>query len=373
MKIKAAVCRVAGAPFSIEELELAEPKEHEVQIKMLATGFCHSDLSFWTGHLNITRPIVLGHEACGLVEKVGPGVTKVQPGDRVVAVWMAPCGECFQCLRGHPIICEGPMWQNFGNAVLLDGTSRMTDKQGKPVGMAEFIAGFATHTIIPEMSAVRIPDHIKLPPEQLCQLGCSVVTGWGSIVNVAQAVEGTSIGIWGCGGVGLNAIRWAAIRHCYPIIAVDLMGWKRDLAMEFGATHFVDSSKQDPVPLAKELTSGLGLQIVMEVIGDPGAQVQSWWALRSGGTMVCVGLTQEGSITPIPLTFLPVHLKTIRGSLYGDSHPLEDIPTMAEIMNTGLLKTDKLITRLITLEQLGEAKEAMEENRILGRWVVKFD
>jgi S-(hydroxymethyl)glutathione dehydrogenase/alcohol dehydrogenase len=373
LKIKAAVLREFKAPLSIEELELADPKEHEVQIKMLATGLCHSDMAFWDHSLNTVLPQVLGHEACGVVERVGPGVTKVKPGDRVVGVWVAPCGNCYQCLRGNVVICEGPSWGHFGNAVLLDGTSRLTDKNGKPVGMAEFIAGFATHSVLPEVCAIKVPDHIKLPPEQLSQLGCSVLTGWGAVVNVAQANEETTVGIWGCGGIGLNTIRNAALRNCYPIMAVDIKDSKRDVALEFGATHFVNCTKEDPVEVAKKLTGGLGLNLVMEAIGDTGAQLQAWWALRSGGKMVCIGLTPEGSETKLPLTFLPVHIKTIRGCLYGDSHPAEDVPIMAELMNKGLLKTDKLISRTIKLEQINEAGDAMRSHDIIGRWVIKYD
>jgi Zn-dependent alcohol dehydrogenase len=373
MKIKAAVLREYWKPLTVEELELADPREHEVQVKMLATGFCHSDCGFWEGTYNMPTPIVIGHEACGIIEKVGPGVTKLKPGDRVIGVWIAPCGQCYQCMRGRPVLCEGPMYGHFGKGELLDGTTRMTDKNNKPVAMAEFIAGFATHSILPEACAVRVADHIQLPPEQLCQLGCSVVTGWGSMINSAKIQEGNSIGIWGCGGIGLNAIRWAALRHCDPIMAVDIKESKRNIAMEFGATHFVDCNKEDPVVVAKHLTGGLGLDFVAEAAGDPGAQVQAWWSLRSGGSLIAIGITPQDSVTNIPLTFLPVHIKTIKGTLYGDSHPTEDVPVMAELMNKGLLKTDKLITRKIRLEQINEAIEAIRAHDIIGRWVVTFD
>lgn len=372
MKVKAAVLRQIGAPMSIEELELAEPKEHEVQVKYLACGFCHSDLSFWVGHLNTTLPQVLGHETCGVVEKVGPGVTSLKPGDRVVGVWMVPCGHCYQCLRGRPNICEGTI-QQFSNGVLLDGTSRFTDSKGKMVRHCGFVAGFATHSVLPDIAAIRVPDHIKVPPEQLCQLGCSVLTGWGCISNVANLRENDTIGIWGCGGVGLNAIRAAALRHCRLIVAVDLNGSKKNIAMEFGATHFIDCSKTDPIPIVQKLTGGFGLEFAMEAIGDPGAQVQAWWSLRGGGTLIAIGITPEGSTTNLPLTFLPPHIKTIKGALYGNTHPIEDIPIMAELMGQGVLKTDKLITRIIKLEQLDEARKAMLAHEILGRWVVKYD
>jgi S-(hydroxymethyl)glutathione dehydrogenase/alcohol dehydrogenase len=372
MKVKAAVCRKYGAPLSIEELELADPKEHEVQVKLLACGFCQSTLHCWMGQLPLPLPMVLGHEACGMVEKVGPGVTKLKPGDRVIGCWMVPCGKCFQCLRGHPNLCEGNI-EFFRSGDLLDGTSRFRDRNGGDVKMDAFIAGFSTHSIFPEIGAIRVPDHIKLPPEQLCLLGCAVLTGWGSVVNVAKASEGTSIGIWGCGGIGLNAVRAASVRNCKPIVAVDLEISKRDIALEFGATHFIDSSKHDPIPIIQELTNGAGLEYAVEAIGDPGAQVQAWWSLRMGGTLIATGVTPADSTTNLPLTYAPLQAKSIRGTLYGEAHPTEDIPVFLELMNTGILKTDKLVTRTIKLEELDEARRAMLAREIVGRWVVKYE
>jgi Zn-dependent alcohol dehydrogenase len=193
------------------------------------------------------------------------------------------------------------------------------------------------------------------------------------VVNVAQAREGNSIGIWGCGGIGLNAIRFAALRNCYPIFAVDLEVSKRDIAMEFGATHFIDSSKDDPIPIIKELTGGEGLEFAIEATGDPGAQVQAWYAIRSNGMVVAIGITPINSVTNIPMFYAPLHAKTIRGTLYGETHPTEDLPSLMEVMNTGILKTDKLITKLIKLEELGKAQKAILNREIIGRWVIIYD
>jgi Zn-dependent alcohol dehydrogenase len=351
---------------------MAEPREHEVQVKHLACGFCHSDLHAWLGEVPTTLPMVFGHEACSLVEKVGPGVTSVKPGDRVIGCWMVPCGTCYQCLRGRPNICEGNM-PYFLAGNLLDDTSRLKDRNGERVCMGLFISGFATHSILPEIGAIRVPDHIKLPPEQLCQLGCSIVTGWGSIVKTANACEGTSVGVWGCGAIGLNTIRFAALRNCNPIVAVDLEASKRDIALEFGATHFIDSSKDDPIPIIKELTDQAGLEYVVEAIGDPGAQVQAWWALRNGATLIITGITPEDSTTGLPLCYGTLQAKTIRGSLYGEAHPTEDLPNLMNVMSSGALKTDKLVTKLIKLEDIEEARRAMLEREIVGRWVIKYD
>jgi S-(hydroxymethyl)glutathione dehydrogenase/alcohol dehydrogenase len=372
MKIKAAVLRRYEVPMEIEELELAEPREHEVQVKMLACGFCHSDYSVWKGYIPQDVPMVPGHEACAVVEKIGPGVTKLKPGDRVIGCWMVPCGCCYQCRRGHPNLCDTSK-VFFQNGNLLDGTSRLTDKNGKRVGLGSFVAGFATHSIMPDIGAIKVPDHIKLPPEQLSQLGCSVATGWGAIVNVAQAREGNSIGIWGCGGIGLNAIRFAALRHCNPIVAVDLEKSKRNIAMEFGATHFVDSSKEDPIPIIKDLTGGEGLEFAVEATGDPGAQVQAWYSIRANGMIIAIGIAPLNSVTNIPMFYAPLHSKTIRGTLYGEAHPTEDLPNLMEVMNTGILKTDKLVTKLIKLEDIGKVQQAIANREVIGRWVIKYD
>jgi len=243
----------------------------------------------------------------------------------------------------------------------------------KRVGLGSFVAGFATHSVMPEIGAIHVPDHIKLPPEQLCQLGCSVATGWGSVVNVAKVREGDSIGVWGCGGIGLNAIRFAALRNCNPIVAVDLEASKHDIALEFGVTHFVDSTKDDPIPIVKELTGGAGLQYAIEATGDSGAQVQAWYAIRSGGILVAIGITSIDSTTAIPMFYAPLHAKAIVGTLYGETHPTEDLPSLMEVMNTGILKTDKLVTRLITLDDLDEAREAILNRKVIGRWVIKYD
>jgi S-(hydroxymethyl)glutathione dehydrogenase/alcohol dehydrogenase len=256
---------------------------------------------------------------------------------------------------------------------MLDGTSRFSDKNGNFIGHGGFIAGFATHSVLPEIAAIKVPASIKAKPEHLCQLGCSILTGWGSVTNAANLRENDSIAIWGCGGVGLNAINAASKRNCRLIIAVDLNGKKEAIARQFGATHFIDSSKTDPVPVIKELTGGFGLEFAMECIGDPGAQVQAWWSLRSGGQLICIGITPEGSITQINLSFMPPHINVIKGALYGNTHPIEDIPYMAQLMSEGVLKTEKLVTRLIKLEQLEEARQAMHAHEIMGRWVVKYD
>lgn len=177
----------------------------------------------------------------------------------------------------------------------------------------------------------------------------------------------------GCGGIGLNAIRFAALRNCNPVVAVDLEASKRDIAMEFGATHFIDSSKTDPIPIIQGLTDGEGLEYAVEATGDPGAQVQAWYAIRANGMVVAIGIPSIDSVTEIPMFYAPLHAKTIRGTLYGETHPTEDLPSLMEVMNTGVLKTDKLVSRLIKLDDLEEVMKAVEDRRVIGRWVIEYD
>jgi len=370
MKAKAAVLREFGKPVSIETIELADPKANEVMVRVMATGFCHSDLHVFLGEIPVPLPIVLGHETAGVVEKVGPGVTKVKPGDRVVCVWMVPCGKCFQCLNGRPNICEGH-FTPFLNGQLLDGTSRMTGEDGNPIGQAFFVSGFSTYTVVPEDGV--IPLHKDIPFEQACQLGCSVPTGWGSVVNVAGVKAGTTVAVFGCGAIGLNIIRAAHLRHANPIIAVDLEGAKEEIAREMGATHFINSSKEDPVPRIQELTGGAGVEYAFEAIGDPGAIIQAWWCLRMGGRLIIPGITPAEATTNLPLMLLPLHAKGIIGTLYGEIKPAVDIPRLIDLMATGALKTEKLVTRKIKLEQINEAAEAMLQRRVQGRWVIMME
>ncbi len=370
MKIKAAVLREFNVPWSIEELELADPKAGEVLIRNVATGFCHSDLHVQLGEIPVPLPIVLGHEAASVVEKVGPGVTQLKPGDRVACSWMIPCGHCFQCLKGQGNICEG----NFGPFLggnLLDDTKRLKDKQNNEVGTAFFVGGFATHQVVPEAGVHKIPDALSL--EEACYLGCCVPTGVGTAQNVANAGIGTSFAVYGMGAVGLYTILGAAQRKAYPIIAVDLEESKKAMAMEFGATHFIDSSKVDPVEKIKELTDGLGVEYCAEAIGDPGAIIQCWWSIRQGGSVIVPGITPAGKTTNLDLMLMPLQAKKIIGTLYGEINPPVDLPKLAALAVTGELKTKQITTKKIKLEDINVAAEAMVNRKIIGRWQIMFD
>lgn len=369
MKVKSAVLREFNKPVTIEELELADPKANEVMVKVVATGFCHSDVHVLLGEIPVPLPMVLGHETAGIVHKVGPGVTRVKEGDRVVCSWMVPCGKCDWCLKGHGNLCQG----NFGpflSGYLLDNTSRLTDKAGKEVRQAFFISGFSTYTVCPEGGLIKIPDGIKT--EDACFMGCCIPTGYGSVVYSAQAKGTDSIAVWGMGGVGLYAIRGAAMINAYPIIAVDLEASKEKLAREFGATHFVDSSKDDPVKKIMELT-GTGVDVAIECIGDPGAQIQAYWSITPAGQVILPGITPGDSTTNFPMMLTSFHEKKLIGCLYGGIKPTFDIPRLFGMQSRGLFKVDKLVSKKMKLEDINSATESMLKREIMGRWIIMMD
>ncbi len=369
MKIKAAVFREARKPNSIEERELEPPKAKEVLVKWAYTGYCATDLHIVLGDLPFTPPFVAGDEAAGIVEEVGLGVTKLKKGDHVVASWMAPCGECPQCLKGLGHLCTGNALY-FGEGLMLDGTSRIKDKEGRMVRHSFFVSGFADYGVVPEISA--IPVKKDFPLEYACLMGCCIPTGWGSVLNTANIQPRDSVAVFGLGGIGLNVLRACVLRQAYPVIAVDIEENREDLAREFGATHFICNSKEDPVPRIQEITSG-GAQFAFEAVGDPGAIIQAWWSLAMRGKLIVPGMTPFDETTNLPLFLLAVHEKSIVGSLYGSMCADIDIPRLVDLAAHHDLKLDKLVTNRFTLEQINDVAEKMHKRQILGRWVLAWD
>ncbi len=368
MKMKAAVLREFGKPVTIEEVHLAPPKEKEVLVRTAFTGFCQSDLHFLRGRVNFGLPGVIGHEAAGVVEEIGPGVTSVRKGDHVVTTWLVPCGTCPECVNGQAYICRKSV-EIFHLGLLPDGTSRLTDSKGRQLGHQTFVSGFAEYMVVPEAGAVKVSD--DLPLDQACFLGCCLPTGFGAVYNGAGVKPGESVAIWGMGGVGLNVVRGAKLRSAYPIIGIDLEGHKEAIAREFGVTHFINSSKEDPVPVVKELTGG-GAKYTFEVIGDPGAVLQACWAIALGGKHIQIGICPPTEMTPIPLTFLTAHCNSIVGTQYGMIQTHRDIPTFAAMALRGELLLDKLVTKKFKVEDINDVAEAMKQRQILGRWVCEW-
>jgi Zn-dependent alcohol dehydrogenase len=369
MKIKAAVLREAHKPYSIEELELEPPRAGEVLVKYAYTGYCHSDLHLQLGEIPIAMPLVAGHECAGVVQEVGPGVTHVKKGDHVVGTWMVPCGVCPACRRGMGNICSGS-FEYFLAGKMLDGTSRIKDKDGKEVLHGNFVSGFSDYSVIPAGGCIPVPK--EMPLEFACLMGCCVPTGWGTVTNTANIQPGDSVAVYGLGGVGLNILRAAVMRHANPVIAVDLEASKESLAKEFGATHFICNANEDPCPKIQEITGG-GVQFAFEAIGDPGAIIQAWWSTGIGGKVIIPGITPFDQTTNIPLMLLPLHQKAIMGNLYGSISTHLDIPRLIDLALKSDLKLDKLVTKKFKLEEINEVAEKMVRREIHGRWVCEWD
>lgn len=372
MKTKAAVTRMWGEPMTIEELELEDPKEEEVLVKVVHTGFCHSDLSAWKGIYGLdVLPLVLGHETAGIVQEVGPGVTHLKPGDHVVSCWQAPCGKCENCVSGNTHICENLLPSLGSGKLPSDGTARFKDKKGETVNHALYVSGFSEYIVSPAISSVKIPD--ELPLDQACLLGCAVGTGWGAVHRSAGVQAGESVAIWGMGGIGLSIVQGARLAGANPIIAVDLEGSKEEIARAMGATHFINSSEQDPVPIIREeLTGGKGVHFVFEAVGDPGAYLQSFFTLRNGGRQMAVGIPSCEDMVMLPFYAIPFQGNKIEGVLYGNLRHQIDIPRLANMALKGDILVDKMITKHCKLEEINDVIAAMEKHEIVGRWVFDF-
>ena len=369
MKITGAVLREPKKPYSIEELELEPPKEKEALVRYIYTGYCHSDLSNLLGHVEMMLPLVAGHEAAGVVEEVGPGCTKLKKGDHVVATWMVPCGECPQCRKGMGNLCTGT-FQYFVEGMLLDGTSRIKDRNGKMVRHGNFVSGFSNYTVTPENGLIPIPK--DFPLEYACLMGCCIPTGWGSVTNCANVQPGDKVVVYGLGGVGLNILRACFLRHADPVIAVDIEESKEDLAIEFGATHFICNKKDDPVPRIQDITGG-GADVAFEAIGDPGAIIQAYWSVGMGGKIVIPGITPHDQTTNLPLQVLPFNQRSILGTLYGMISTHVDIPKLIHMATTHDLKLDKLVTNKFKLEDINDVADKLHKRQIRGRWVCAWD
>jgi S-(hydroxymethyl)glutathione dehydrogenase/alcohol dehydrogenase len=359
--VKAAVLRAAGDPLRIEDLALRDLGEHDVRVRIAASGVCHSDLSIQNGTIPHPLPAVLGHEGAGVVEEVGAAVQSVQVGDHVVLSWVAPCRRCYQCLHGHPELCEHGLDHAFAQPYATSDAG--------PVLAAFGTATFGEQTVLPETACVRIdPD---FPLELGALVGCGVVTGVGAVMNSAHVEPGASVAVIGCGGVGLSALQGARLAGAQPIIAVDRVASKLELARANGATDVVDASTTDPVTAVKECTDGRGADYTFEVVGRSDTIRQAYDMARRAGTVTIVG---AGSFTD-PVEFgamnLMVEAKTMRGCVYGSTDPARDFPEMVRLHQAGKLDLTGLVSRRIALDDVDDAFRAMQAGEV-ARSVIVF-
>ena len=336
MIIKAAVIRNANDLFSIDDVELEEPHGDEMLIKVDSCGFCHTDELVRTQSMNVGLPIVLGHEGCGVVEKVGDDVREFKQGDRV-AISFGYCGRCVHCLAGKPTHCVLYPTINFGG-VQADGTSRIS-QNGETIATFFGQSTFATHAIVSERSAVKVPDNIPL--EITGPLGCGIQTGAGVVLNRLKPRPGSSIAVFGCGSVGISAIMAAKISGCGMIIGVDLVPSRLEMALELGATHVINSGETDAVEEIKKLT-GFGADCSVDTSGNSGCTGMALRCISDGSASVVVG--GGGEVTLHIERDLMAAKKTLIGLVEGDSNPKLFIPELMEHYKAGRFPFDKLIT-----------------------------
>jgi S-(hydroxymethyl)glutathione dehydrogenase / alcohol dehydrogenase len=367
MKTKAAVLFKAGGKLEICDVEVQPPKAGEVLVRMAAAGVCHSDLHVMTGHLYAPLPAVLGHEGAGIVEDVGSGVGSLRPGDHVIPLWRLSCGECEYCTGGRPALCPS------GTAVrmtgyLPDGTSRFA-LGGTELKHFAGVSSFSQYSVIPERALLKIPD--DLPLDRAALFGCAVITGVGAVTNAAQVRPGTSVAVFGAGGIGLNAIQGAVLAGAVTIIAVDVLPRKLEYARQFGATHTVDASADDPVARIRSLTGGRGVDYAFEAIGLPRVMRQAYDVLAKRGTAVIIGVTPMTTEVAVPVMSLVFEERVLTGSVYGSSRPRVDIPRLIDLYRGGRLKLDELLTRTYPFADINAAYDALERGEV-ARSVVVF-
>ena len=281
--MKAAVLYETKQPMVLEDVELDDPKEGEVLVKIGAAGICRSDRHFMHGDAPIDLPVVLGHEGAGTVERVGPGVTSVRPGEQVILSFVSSCGRCRSCLEGNSQVCDVHM---AAGPNMMDGTTRL-HKGGQSIHHMGKVACFAEYAVIPEMGCVSVEANI--PMEIAALIGCCVPTGVGAVVNSAKVRPGSTVAVVGCGGVGINVIMGAALMNATKIIAVDLIEAKLEMACQFGATHVINASNGDPIPKIQSLTDDLGADYAFEAIGTRTTYEQAVYAIRNRGKAIWIG------------------------------------------------------------------------------------
>ncbi len=346
-------------PVTVETIVVPDPGPGEVTVRVQACGVCHTDLHYREGGIGEDFPYLLGHEAAGVVDAIGTGVTSVAPGDFVILNWRAVCGECRACRRGRPWYCF-----NTHNA-----SQPMTLTDGTPLSPALGIGAFAEKTLVAAGQATKVDARVK--PEAAGLLGCGVMAGFGAAAHTGAVGRDDSIAVFGCGGVGNAAIAAATLAGAHTIIAVDLDTRKLEWAKEFGATHTVDASKEDAIEAIRALTNGDGADVCIEAVGRPEVLKQAFYARDLAGTVVQVGVpTPDMALPDIPMIDFFGRGGALKPSWYGDCLPSRDFPTLVDLHLQGRFPLDKFVSETITLDQVEEAFHKMERGEVLRSVVV---
>lgn len=358
--MKAAVCRAFGKPLVIEDVYLASPGAGEIRVKLAACALCHSDIHYVDGAWGGELPAVYGHEAAGIVEDIGAGVTAFLPGDHVVVTLIRSCGHCYYCGRGTPVTCA--------TTFPLDEKSPLTAADGATIAHGLRTGAFAEYVLVDESQAVVIPRDIHFDSAAL--LACGVITGFGAVVNTAGVEPGSSVAVIGVGGVGLNSLQGAVFQGAEPIVAVDVSDAKLKAARTFGATHAVNTSKGDPQAAVRDATGGRGADYVFVTVGAKTAVDQALGLIAPSGAVVLVGMPATGVMTEIdPGTIADLNQR-ILGSKMGSARIQTDIPMLIDLYRAGRLKLDELISGRYPLADINKAIASVKRGEALRNVIV---
>jgi S-(hydroxymethyl)mycothiol dehydrogenase len=357
-QVRGVVARSKGAPVSTETIVVTDPGPGEAVVAIQACGVCHTDLHYREGGINDDFPFLLGHEAAGIVESVGAGVTGVAPGDFVILNWRAVCGTCRSCRRGRP-------WYCFNT---FNATQKMTLLDGTELSPALGIGAFADKTLVHSGQCTKVDP--AAPATAAGLLGCGVMAGIGAAINTGNVGRGDAVAVFGCGGVGNAAIAGSRLAGAHTIVAVDIDDRKLAKAVEFGATHTVNSKEHDPVEYIKSVTGGNGADVCIEAIGNPAAYRQAFEARDLAGTLVLVGVPRPEMTIELP--FLEVFGRggQLKSSWYGDCLPSRDFPMLIDLYRQGRLDLDRFVSETIALDEVEEAFHRMERGEVLRSVVV---
>lgn len=357
-EVRGVVARAKGAPVRIETVLVPDPGPGEALVAITACGVCHTDLHYREGGINDEFPFLLGHEAAGIVEQVGPDVTGLEPGDFVILNWRAVCGNCRACRRGRP-------WYCFAT---FNATQKMTTEDGTVLSPALGIGAFADKTLVAAGQCTKVDP--RAPAEVAGLLGCGVMAGIGAAINTAQVGRGDSVAVFGCGGVGDAAIAGSRLAGAATIVAVDIDDRKLGWAKDFGATHVVNSSREDPVEAIRSLTNGNGADVCIEAIGLPHVYRQAFEARDLAGTVVLVGVPRPDVEMTLPFIEMFGRGGALKSSWYGDCLPSRDFPMLIDLYLQGRLDLDRFVSEKIALEEVEEAFHKMERGEVLRSVVV---
>jgi Zn-dependent alcohol dehydrogenases, class III len=349
-RAKAAICREINQPVVVEEIEVEPPRRGEVMIKLAACGVCHSDYSVTTGTIPFPPPVVLGHEGAGIVVEVGEGVTGLAVGDAVVSSFVSMCGKCRYCQTGRPQLCDQAAKAAF---TLPDGTVRTKDLKGNPLNVFSGCGVMAEYATLHTDNVVKIDKDIPL--DRAALVSCGVMTGVGAVVNTARVAPGSIAVVFGCGGVGLNAIQGCALAGAAMIVAVDMSDAKLEMARQFGATHVLNAKAEENVVKALRKLTGGGADYAFECVGYGEVAAQAYGCLRKGGTAVVVGVASQKDNTTVRTASLTFEEKTLTGSYFGSARPREDFPRLLALYRAKRLKLDELITRTYRIDEAPQA------------------